>query len=215
MAAEAKAFGEFMQKANDSEKAHLRLEVEKLRRSETEWLHTVIRLLDHIYALHQAGVRSGHRNVIQQLTSFQDACRDITRRVGLTPVEALAGEAFDEAKHQLMEDQPPPPDGALVEDTLATGYTFQGQLLRRTLVNLQQNAPTDQPPATPSETSAEPATDEFAQSSDEQGEESISDEKSEQNLNELQEETVDREEESFRLESESLLAEDSPERRDV
>jgi hypothetical protein len=51
IAAEAKAFSEFMQKANESEKAHLRLEVEKLRRGETEWLHAVIRLLDHVFAL--------------------------------------------------------------------------------------------------------------------------------------------------------------------
>jgi len=33
---EAKAFADFMQKANDVEKSHLRLEVEKLRRSEGE-----------------------------------------------------------------------------------------------------------------------------------------------------------------------------------
>src|SRR5581483_2731456 len=34
MAAEGRAFAEFMQRANDSEKAALRLETEKLRRSE-------------------------------------------------------------------------------------------------------------------------------------------------------------------------------------
>ena len=38
MAAEAKSFTEFIQRANDIEKAHLRLEVEKLRRAEAEWL---------------------------------------------------------------------------------------------------------------------------------------------------------------------------------
>src|SRR5665213_3650027 len=38
ISAEAKAFSEFLQKANDSEKGHLRLEAEKLRRAETEWL---------------------------------------------------------------------------------------------------------------------------------------------------------------------------------
>ena len=38
MAAEAKAFAEFLQKANDTEKSHLRLEVEKFRRGESQWL---------------------------------------------------------------------------------------------------------------------------------------------------------------------------------
>src|SRR5258708_22039285 len=37
MAAEAKAFAEFMQSANDNEKATLKLEVEKLRRAEQDW----------------------------------------------------------------------------------------------------------------------------------------------------------------------------------
>src|SRR5580765_1126535 len=59
MTAEAQAFGDFMQKANDTEKGHLRLEVDKLRRGEGEWLQSIVRILDHVYALHQAGVRSG------------------------------------------------------------------------------------------------------------------------------------------------------------
>src|SRR5437867_3103445 len=59
VSSEAKAFTEFLQRANDSEKANLRLEVEKLRRAEGEWLQIVIRLLDHIFALNQAAARSG------------------------------------------------------------------------------------------------------------------------------------------------------------
>src|SRR2546421_7087788 len=54
MIAEGQAFADFMQKANDSEKAHLRLEVEKLRRGEGEWLQSTVLMLDHIYALHKA-----------------------------------------------------------------------------------------------------------------------------------------------------------------
>jgi hypothetical protein len=215
IAAEAKAFSEFMQKANDSEKARLRLEVEKLRRVETEWLHTVIRLLDHVYALHQAGLRSGQRNVIQQLSSFQDACRDITRRVGLIPIEAIAGETFDEAKHQLMDGQPQAPEGALVEDTLATGYNFQGQLLRRTLVTLQQLAPTEQQPSAPVETSSDLPAVNFNAGSDEVAQESLSERSPAETAAELQDETVDSTDEGFRLESESLLAEDSGDRRDA
>lgn len=215
MATEAKAFGDFMQKANDSEKAHLRLETEKLRRVETEWLHTVIRLLDHVYALHQAAVRSGHRNVIQQLSSFQDACRDITRRVGLTPLEAIAGETFDGEKHQLIDGQASPPDGALVEDTLATGYSFQGQILRRTLVSLQQTAPVEEQPAAAPEIPAEPVAEEFAERPVEP-EPSVNDEAPTTAFTELQEETVDSEgEEPLRLESESLLTEESTDRREA
>src|SRR5271154_786886 len=45
MAAEVKEFSEFMQKMNDSEKTALRLEVEKLRRGEIEWLQVLVRIL--------------------------------------------------------------------------------------------------------------------------------------------------------------------------
>jgi len=210
MAAEAKAFAEFMQKANDSEKAHLRLENEKLRRVETEWLHNTIRLLDHVYALQQAGVRSGQRNLIQQLTSFQDSCRDITHRLGLTPVEAIAGETFDGTKHQLMDGEPVPPDGALIEDTLATGYSFQGQLLRRTLVNLQKPA-SGQPQA---ETSIDPSIDQLSRDSidDESVVVPPSDEPAVADAGEPSE-LVD--EKSFRLESESLLSDGSGKRQEA
>jgi hypothetical protein len=67
MSAEAKAFMEFMQKANDSEKANLRLEVDKLRRSETDWLQVLVRMLDHVYALHLGAIRSGQPALIAQL----------------------------------------------------------------------------------------------------------------------------------------------------
>src|SRR5207245_9616273 len=83
MASEAKAFSDFMQKASDAEKGHLRLEVEKLRRSEGEWLQVLVLTLDHVYALLLAGRRSGQQNIIQQLTTFQHACRDVARKVGL------------------------------------------------------------------------------------------------------------------------------------
>lgn len=136
IAAEAHSFAEFMQKANDSEKAALRLETEKLRRGEGQWLQVLVHLLDHVYALYQAGARSGQPNLQEQLAHFQDACRDIARRVGLLPFEAVPNEGFDGERHQLPEDQPAPPDSR-VAHTLATGYTFQGRLLRRSLVALQ------------------------------------------------------------------------------
>jgi len=139
IAAEASAFSEFIQKANDSEKATLRLEVEKLRRGEGQWLQILVNLLDHVFALYQAGARSGQPNLRDQLGNFQEACRDIVRRVGLTPFEADEDELFSSEKHQLPEGQPEPDStqNARVAQTLATGYTFQGQVLRRSLVALK------------------------------------------------------------------------------
>jgi len=136
IAAEAHSFAEFMQKANDSEKAALRLEVEKLRRGEGQWLQVLVHLLDHVFALSQAGARSGQPNLREQLSQFQEACRDIVRRVGLTPFEAAVNEPFDGAKHQLVDGQPDAGPDARVAQTLATGYTYQSQLLRRSLVAL-------------------------------------------------------------------------------
>jgi molecular chaperone GrpE (heat shock protein) len=137
MAAEAQSFAEFMQKANDSEKATLRLEVDKLRRGESQWLQLLVHLLDHVFALYQAGARSGQPNLEAQLGQFQEACRDLVRRVGLAPFEATMDEPFDAERHQVAEGQPAPAPESRVVQTLATGYTFQGQILRRSLVAVQ------------------------------------------------------------------------------
>jgi molecular chaperone GrpE (heat shock protein) len=137
MTAESRSFTEFMRKSNDSEKATLRLEVDKLRRAEGDWLQVLIRLMDNVYALHQAAVRAGQNNVTEQLGRFQNVCRDATRRIGLTPFEAAPDEPFDTQKHQAFEAPDPLPDDARVAETVATGYTFQGQVLRLPLVRLQ------------------------------------------------------------------------------
>jgi molecular chaperone GrpE (heat shock protein) len=137
MSTETKAFTEFVQRANDGEKSTLRLETEKLRRAEAEWIQVVVRMLDHIYALHSAGARSGQPKLIGQLDQFQHACRDAARRIGLTPFLANPAEPFDPEKHQLFESEEPPKDGAIVSETVATGYTFQGRLLRPALVRVQ------------------------------------------------------------------------------
>ena len=149
MASEARAFAEFMQKSGDSEKGHLRLEVEKARRSEGEWLQIVVRLIDHVYALHQAAAHSGQPNVQQQIGLFQNACRDVVRRVGLVPLEAELGEVFDDTRHRLLDNEPRPEPGAVVAETLATGFSFQGQLLRPMLVRIvsQQPSPAVAEPA--------------------------------------------------------------------
>lgn len=129
MAAEVRDFTAFLEKANDAEKATLRLEVEKLRRGEAEWLQALVRMLDHVYALHGAGLRSGQPRLIEQLTQFQNACRDAARRLGLVPFVAAPGEAFDAQRHQPADDKLPPPE-AKVQETVATGFTFQGRLVR-------------------------------------------------------------------------------------
>ena len=136
MASELKAFSEFMQRANDSEKANLRLEVEKLHRAEADWLQVLVRLLDHVYALHTGAVRSGQPNLIGQVSGFQNACRDSARRVGLVPYVAEACEPFDPQRHQLLDSEAQATAEATVAETIATGYTFQGRLLRPALVRL-------------------------------------------------------------------------------
>jgi molecular chaperone GrpE (heat shock protein) len=141
MTAEVKSFSEFMQRVNDTEKANLRLEVEKLHRGEGEWLAILVRVLDHVYALHQAGLRSGQPSLMEQLSLFQNACLDAARRVGLTPFSPQPDEPFDTQRHQVADGDGKPPDGAVVSQTLATGYTFQGRFLRPALVRLRANEP--------------------------------------------------------------------------
>lgn len=142
MSAELKDFTEFMQKLNESEKATLRLEVEKLHRAEAEWLGTLIRILDHIYALTTAAERAGQPNLTNQLRGFQNACRDAARRVGLTPFVAAAEEAFDPKRHQ-SSGEPKPEADSKVAETLATGYSFQGRQIRPALVKLAAAARTE------------------------------------------------------------------------
>ena len=153
MDSERKAFSEFMQKINDGERANLRLEVEKLRRVESDWIQVVVRMLDHVYALNLAALRSGQPSLIEQLGNFQNACRDAARRVGLTPFLAQPAEPFDSQRHQLVEGKNTPPPGSLVAETIASGYTFQGRLLRPALVRLQPNGSGSLPTLAADETS--------------------------------------------------------------
>ena len=141
MTAESQNFSDFMAKANDSEKAHLRLEVEKLHRSEGEWVQTVVRVLDHVYALYLAGVKSGQGTLRENLTNFQNACRDAARRMGLVPFEGKADEVFDERKHQLPNTKSKASPGARISETLATGFTYQGRMVRPAVVTLKASAP--------------------------------------------------------------------------
>ena len=127
-----------MQKINDSEKAALRLEVEKLHRGEAEWLQMLVHVFDHVFVLHAAAASSGQPKLAGQITQFQNACRDTVRRIGLTPFAAEPGEPFDAARHQVAESKEKPPAGAVVAETIGSGYTFQGRLLRPAIVRLRQ-----------------------------------------------------------------------------
>jgi molecular chaperone GrpE (heat shock protein) len=156
MTGEVKGFTEFMQRANDTEKATLRLEVDKLRRVEGEWLQVLVRLLDHVYALNQGALRSGQQNVVEQVGVFQNACRDAARRVGLAPFVANEAEPFDATKHQAFGDGAQPPVDATVAETVATGYTFQGRMVRPALVRLNQSSTTAPAPTDSAATVATP-----------------------------------------------------------
>ncbi len=147
MTAEVKAFTDFMAQANDREKATLKLEVEKLRRTEAEWLQVLARILDHTYALHHAAARSDQPAVAEQIGRFQLSCHDAARRVGFAAFAVKPGERFNPEAQQLVDPKVAVPEGALVAETLAPGFTFQGQLIRPALVRLQELAQANPPPA--------------------------------------------------------------------
>ena len=137
MTAEVNGFAQFMEKISDREKAALRLEVEKFRRAESEWLQVLVRMLDHVYALHVGALRSSQPTLIEQVGSFQIACRDVARRIGLAPFTAAEAEPFDGQRHQLADEKTKAEPGATIAETIAAGYTFQGRLLRPALVTLK------------------------------------------------------------------------------
>lgn len=134
MGREVDQFCAFLKKSNDGERNHLRLEVEKLRRSEADWLQVSVHLLDHIFALNKAAGRSGQPTLIAQLEQFQLACRDIVRRMGVVAFAPQAGEGFDERMHQLADPGGSAVAGQGIVEVLGPGYTYQGQLVRKALV---------------------------------------------------------------------------------
>jgi hypothetical protein len=128
MTEEIHDFNEFQIKLNDTEKGALRLEVEKLRRGEGEWLQVVARILDNVFALHNAAARSGNAELAEQIGSFQ-----------LSLFNAAPDEKFDPQKHRAHGVENPPAD-AVIAETLAAGMTFQGRLVRQALVKLHEAA---------------------------------------------------------------------------
>lgn len=135
LAREAESFAGAVQRTSDGERQTLKLEVEKLRRVEGDWLQATGRVMDHIFALHVAAVRSGQRGLVEQIDRFHGACREALRRVGFMPIVAAPDEPFDPRKHQLPEGGEVAP-GAVIDETLAPGFVFQGRLLRPVIVRL-------------------------------------------------------------------------------
>ena len=150
MNAELQDFKQFLEKANESERATLRLEVDKLRRAEAEWLQVLVHIFDHIFAVYTAAERSGQQQLIAQLGQFQNACRDSIRRIGLTQFVAKPSDTFDPQRHRWADGETPPA-GALVTETLATGYTYQGKLVRPALVRVEKGGAEDSQPELPGE----------------------------------------------------------------
>ena len=134
---ERELFREIAEKADAKERDHLRLDAEKLRRSEREWLGSLAGIMYHVFALHRAGKNSGQAKLIQQLNGFQGACLDICRRVGLSQYVVREGETFDPKIHKAEEGRPMPKN-PVVRETLAPGFSFQGRRAYLPLVALAE-----------------------------------------------------------------------------
>ena len=61
---------------------------------------------------------------------------DAARRIGLVAFAPAAGDSFEPGQHQTADGRKDIPDDAKIFETIATGYTFQGQMLRPALVML-------------------------------------------------------------------------------
>ena len=123
-------------KADTRERDHLRLEVEKHRRGEREWLEVLVGIMDHVFALHRAAVRSGQEKLIKQIEGFQGACGEICRRVGLSQYVVAAGDVFDAKIHKVLDGREVPASG-VIEETLAPGFSFQGHPIRLPMVSVR------------------------------------------------------------------------------
>lgn len=136
MTQESARFLEVMQSIDVAEKEHLRVELEKCKRGERDWLQANVRVLDHVFALHRAAVQSGQSKLIEQITHFQHAVLDVMKRLGVGLHEAQAKASFDEGLHQVLNQNPTEFKQPVVGETLAPGITFQGREVRLPLVKL-------------------------------------------------------------------------------
>ena len=143
MVSEARSFQEFMVRANDQEKAHLKLEADKLHRGEKEWLQVNTFIIDHIVALHQAAMASGAPDLIHQIGSFQKVCFDAWRRVGLSCHLPKPGAPFDPNIHRIPGTKELPPEGSIIEKVVAGALQYQGKWIRPGLVHVESTGEAD------------------------------------------------------------------------
>ena len=101
--AESKTVIEGLHRATEAERQVMRLEIDKLRRGEGEFLQALVTTLDHTYALYQAGLRSRQTELAKELGGFRAACLDAVRRVGLVAHEAELGQPFNPQMHQAAD----------------------------------------------------------------------------------------------------------------
>lgn len=133
--ADSERWQQMAQQADTRERDHLRLEVDKLRRGEREWLEVVVGILDHIFALHRAAVQSRQVKLIGQIEAFRNACLEISRRVGLSQYVVDPGEPYNPEIHKMPEGGGCP-ENPVVAETLLPGFSFQGQAIRQPMVAL-------------------------------------------------------------------------------
>ena len=67
------------------------------------------------------------------------------RRIGLAAFVATPDEPFNTERHQVVGGKEKPSADAVVAETVAAGYTFQGKLFRPAMVRLREK---DLPAAT-------------------------------------------------------------------
>ena len=133
MAATVKDHDAFLATANTEELSTLKLQVEKLRRTEADWANTLVGMLDLVYQLEQSAISSGKEQFIQTMGKFQGHCREIARRVGLVAFEAENGAPFNAEEHALPDGESAG-DKATITQTRLPGFKLQGKLVRKPLV---------------------------------------------------------------------------------
>ena len=135
IATTVKDHDKFMAAANTEQLATLKLEVEKLRRTEADSANSLINILDLVYRLERSAVASGKEQFIETMSLFQNQCRDVARRVGLVAVMVESGTPFVSEDHRLPDDGQDE-EGKNVSETRLPGYRLQGKLVRKPLVRL-------------------------------------------------------------------------------
>ena len=133
---ESKAIREFAHQQNDQQKANLRLEVQKLKQWETEWVQAGTIALDHTAALHAAILQLEDAQATRKLNKFQNSIHEIMRRVGLVGFAPRPGAPFDPDANRAHNQSETPAEGSRILDVVAMGIRYQGRLVRPAIVNV-------------------------------------------------------------------------------